>query len=166
LVAASALSIAHAEEAAISVQDNMQIGLEYTLTVDGVVVDSTEGKGPFHYVHGQQQMIPGLESQLTGMRVGDTKEVTVSPEGGYGPVDPTAFVEVKKTQLPPDVTPTVGMILRGVNPDGQSFRAKITELKGETVMLDLNHPLAGKTLSFKVKITDIAPVKSELPAAS
>ena len=145
----------------MEVRDNMDIGLEYTLTVDGTVVDSADSAKPFHYVHGQHQMIPGLERQLTGLHIGDTKEVTVSPDEGYGPVDPAALVEVAKTQLPAGVTPEVGLVLRGVNPDGQSFRARITELKDETVMLDLNHPLAGKTLNFKVKVIGIsaAPTK-------
>ena len=142
---------------ATTVQDNMDIGLEYTLTVDGAVVESTEGKEPLHYIHGRQQMIPGLERQLTGLHVGDTAEVSVSPEEGYGPVDPAAFIEIPRTQLPSDVTPEIGMVLRGINPDGQNFQARINALKEESAVLDLNHPLAGKTLSFKVKILDISP---------
>ena len=140
-----------------TVQDHMTVGLEYTLTVDGAVVDTTKERGPFHYIHGQGQMIPGLERELTGLHVGDSKEVAVSPADGYGEVDPAAFVEVPKAQLPKDMTPTVGMILRGVNPDGKNFRAKINEIKDTSVVLDLNHPLAGKTLNFQVKVTDIAP---------
>ena len=150
----------------MEVRDNMDVGLEYTLTVDGTVVDSADSAKPFHYVHGQHQMIPGLERQLTGLHVGDAKEVTVSPEEGYGPVDPAALVEVAKTQLPAGIAPEVGLVLRGVNPDGQSFRARIIELKDETVMLDLNHPLAGKTLNFKVKVTDIAQAPAQIAAPS
>jgi len=107
----------------------MTVGMEYTLLSDGAVVDSSEGKGPLHYVQGRRQIIPGLERQLVGLHVGDTKEVTVSPEEGYGKVDPTAVIEVAKSQLPPDATPTVGMVLRGMNPDGQSFRARVTEVR-------------------------------------
>ena len=144
-----------------AVGDHMSVGMEYTLTSEGVVVDSTEGKEPFHYVQGQGQIIPGLERQLVGMHVGESKEVTVKPEEGYGTVDPAAIIEVKKEQLPKDVTPSVGMVLQGVNPDGQRFRARISEVKDHSVLLDLNHPLAGKTLVFKVKITDIAPAKAQ-----
>ncbi|MBI3330518.1 MAG: FKBP-type peptidyl-prolyl cis-trans isomerase [Candidatus Omnitrophica bacterium] len=143
---------------AAAVQDNMDIGMEYTLTVDGTVVDSTEGKDAFHYIHGRRQVIPGLERQLIGLHAGDAAEVTVAPEEGYGPLDPTALIEIPKTQLPSDVAPELGIVLRGVNPDGESFRARISELKGENVVLDLNHPLAGKTLTFKVTILDITPV--------
>lgn len=151
-----------AEEApaAMTIQDNVDVGIEYTLTVDGAVVDSTEGKGAFHYVQGKHQVIPGLEHQLAGLHVGDARELTVSPEDGFGPIDPQAFVEVPKSQLPADLTPSVGMVLRGVNPEGTSFRATIRDIKDQSVMLDLNHPLAGKTLLFKVTIVDVAPAKS------
>ncbi len=143
----------------LAVGDHLDVGMEYTLTSDGTVVDSTNGRGPFHYVQGAGQIIPGLERQLVGLHVGDSKEVTVKPEDGYGVVDPAAVIEVPKTQLPKDVAPTVGMVLRGVNPNGKNFQARISEVKKDSVVLNLNHPLAGKTLTFKVKITDIAPVK-------
>ena len=141
----------------MSVQDNMDISLEYTLTIDGKVVDSTNGREPLHYIHGTHQIIPGLERALAGMKVGESKSVTVSPEDGYGKVDPAAIVEVPKTQLPSDVKPDVGMVLRGMNPNGQSFRAKINEVKKESVVLDMNHPFAGKTLNFQVKVVGVAP---------
>lgn len=153
-----------AEEAAVSapaervIQQDMDIGIEYTLTVDGVVVDSTEDTGPWHYIHGHQQVIPGLERQLEGLQVGDEREITVSPADGYGEVDPALFVEVPTSDLPPDTTPTVGMVLRGVNPDGKSFQARIAEIKPDVVILNLNDPLAGRTLHFKVTVTDISPL--------
>ena len=142
-----------------AVQDEMEVGVEYTLTSEGTVVDSNQGQAPLRYVHGRRQIIPGLERALTGLHVGDSKEVTVSPEDGYGPIDPSKVVEVPREQLPPDVTPTVGMVLRGVNGNGRGFPATVKEVKDKTVVLDLNHPLVGKTLHFKVKITDIAPAK-------
>ncbi|MBI3997077.1 MAG: peptidylprolyl isomerase [Candidatus Omnitrophica bacterium] len=143
-----------------AVQNNMDVGLEYTLTVDGAVVDTTEGKPAFHYIQGKGQIIPGLERQLVGLHIGDAKEITVTPEEGYGKFDPAAIVEVPKEQLPKDMTPAVGMALRGVNPDGKNFRAMVHEVKEKTVVLDLNHPLAGKTLNFKVKVVGIAPASA------
>lgn len=141
----------------LAIQDRMTVQLEYILTADGNVVDSTEGRGPFRYAHGQGQIIPGLERQLVGLHTGDDKEITVPPAEAYGPIDPSAFVEVPKDQLPPNITPEVGLILRGVDPDGRTFRAAIREIKDTSVTLDLNHPLAGKTLLFKIKVIDIAP---------
>ena len=149
-----------APPAAATVQDNMDVGLEYTLMVDGHVVDSTEGKDPFHYIQGHHQVIPGLERQLIGLHAGDSKNIVVKPEEGYGAADPSAIVEIPKAQLPKDATPAVGMMLSGTQPDGQSFHGKISEVKDNTVMLDFNHPLAGKTLNFKVKIATIVPAKA------
>lgn len=144
-----------------TVQDNMSVKLEYTLTVEGSVVDSTEGRDPFNYVHGKGQVIPGLERQLAGLHAGDSKEITVNPEEAYGPIDPSAVIEVPKEQLPPNVTPEVGLILRGADPDGRPFRATIREIKDQTVTLDLNHPLAGKTLLFKIKVIDVSPTPAQ-----
>lgn len=141
----------------LAIEENAVVQMDYVLTAEGEVVDkSPEGK-PFQYVHGQGQIIPGLERQLTGLRVGDTKEITVTPEEGYGPVDPEAVVEIPKEQLPPTVTPGLGMVLSGVDPEGRPFRARIKSIQDTTVTLDLNHPLAGKTLLFKITIIAIAP---------
>lgn len=142
-----------------SIADNMSVELDYTLTADGQVVDSTEGRGPFTYVHGQGQISPGLERQLAGMGVGASKEITVAPEEGYGPVDLTAFIDVPKGQFPAHIKPEKGLVLQGVDPAGKTFRATISEIKDKTVTLDLNHPLAGKTLLFKVKVLNITPAR-------
>lgn len=142
---------------AVAVQDNMEVTFECTLTVDGAIVDSSEGKPPFRCVHGRHQLVPGLEQVLTGLHVGDRKDVTVPPEDGCGQVDLAAFVDIPKSKLPSDITPAVGMALRGVNPSGQAFQATISTLKDESVTLNLNHPLAGKTLAFAVKVVEISP---------
>lgn len=144
-------------KAPVTIQDNMAVELDYTLTVDGQVVDSSEGRGPFHYVHGQGQIVPGLERQLVGLAVGDSRQITVTPEEGYGPVDAEAFMEIPRAQMPPDVEPAIGQVLRGTDPNGQSFRATIHEIHDDTVTLDLNHPLAGKTLLFTIKVLTISP---------
>ena len=144
-----------------TVQDNMDVSMEYTLLSNGVLIDSSEGREPFHYVQGRHQIIPGLERQLAGMHVGQSRDVLVKPEEGYGPVDSTAFVEVPKERLPKDAPVVVGTRLRGVNPDGQSFQAVIWQAIDNTVILDLNHPLAGKTLTFKVKITGVTPAAGQ-----
>lgn len=142
---------------AASVQGNMTVELEYTLTVDGKVVDSSVGHEPLKYVQGKSQIIPGLERELAGLHVGDSKEVTVKPADGYGELDPAAFIEIPKAQLPKENTPQVGMVIGGTDPSGYPFRARVSEVKDQTVTLDLNHPLAGKILNFKVKILSINP---------
>ena len=143
-------------QVAAPVENEMTVKLEYTLTVDGQVVDSSEGRTPLSYVQGSGQVIPGLEKQLSGMHAGESKAVTVKPEEGYGAVDPQAVVTVRKDHLPPDLVPEVGMMLRGTGRDGQPFRARIQQVAGDNVTLDLNHPLAGKTLEFKVKVVEVS----------
>ena len=146
-----------------AIQDGMAVAIEYVLTVDGSVVDSSEGRGPLRYTQGRDEIIPGLERQLAGLHVGDRKDVTVPSEDGYGPVDPEAYVAVSKSQLPQDVTPEIGMVLRGMGQDGRAFRARVREIGEENVTLDPNHPLAGKTLQFAVKVVEIAPPQEGLP---
>ena len=140
-----------------AIADHMAVQLEYTLTADGQVVDSTQGREPFRYVQGAKQIIPGLERQLAGLHAGDERDITVAPEEGYGPVDPSAVVDVPKEQLPKTVTPTPGLMLSGIDPQGHPFRATIQAVKDTTVTLNLNHPLAGKTLLFKIKVISVAP---------
>lgn len=98
------------------------------------------------------------------MHVGDSKEITVKPQDGYGEVNPAAVIEVQKAQLPQGAEPQVGMILSGRDPDGHTFQARIAQLKEKSVMLDMNHPLAGKTLHFKVKVTDVSSASAAGPA--
>lgn len=147
------------EGAPRAIQDGTAVQLDYTLTVDGEVVDSSKGRSPLSYVQGKGQLIPGLEKQLVGLKAGDTRSLTVAPEDGYGPVDPEAFVEVSREQLPPDIAPEVGQALRGTGPDGRPFRATIFKVGSESVTLDLNHPLAGKTLFFDITVVNVAPGK-------
>ena len=138
-----------------SVQTGLVVSFDYTLTdQSGQVIDTSKGKEPMSYIHGGGQIIPGLESQLTGMKVGGEKRVTVKPEDGYGAVNPQAFQEVAKERLPAEAL-KVGTILTAQNPQGQSIPARVHEIKEKTVIVDLNHPLAGKILIFAIKITGI-----------
>ncbi|MFQ5990706.1 MAG: peptidylprolyl isomerase [Candidatus Methylomirabilales bacterium] len=140
----------------MAVSSGTKVSIEYTLKLEGeeAVVDTNVGSEPLTYVHGSQQIIPGLERALEGMKIGESKQVKVKPEDGYGVVDQEAFVEVKKDQVPQDAL-KVDTQLQGRDSSGRLFHARVVEIKGETVVLDLNHPLAGKTLSFDVKVLDI-----------
>jgi len=149
----------NATQARAVVQAGSEVSFDYTLTDDsGAVVDSSKGKEPMHYVHGKGQIIPGLEKELTGMAVGSEKKVTVKPEDGYGPVDPQAFREVPKHNIPPDAL-KVGTMLAAQGAGGQRTPVRVHEIKENTVIMDFNHPLAGKTISFDVKITEIKPAE-------
>ena len=137
------------------VSTGKQVSIEYTLTLeDKSVVDSNVGAEPLTFVQGSHNIIPGLESSLDGMKIGDSKQVTVKPENAYGPVNKDAVSEIKKDQIPQDAL-HAGAVLQGQNPDGQVIIARVVEIKEDTVLLDYNHPLAGKTLFFDVKIMDV-----------
>lgn len=139
------------------VQAGSVVSFEYTLTDDdGKVIDSSKGKQPMSYTQGKGEIIPGLERELAGMAVGAEKNVKVKPEEAYGPIDPKAFQEVPKEKLPPEAL-KVDTVLMAQGPQGQGIPVRVHEVKEKTVIMDFNHPLAGKTLSFDVKITDIKP---------
>ena len=136
----------------MTITDGSKVKIDYTLTMDGEVVDSSEGRSPLAYTQGSGQIIPGLEKALLGLEAGDEKQVVVSPQEGYGEVNPGAFRQIPKTSLPEDLVPKVGMMLAVQGPAGQSRPVKVSEVKDDSIAVDLNHPLAGKTLNFKVKV--------------
>jgi FKBP-type peptidyl-prolyl cis-trans isomerase SlyD len=139
------------------VQNGSLVSLEYTLTgEDGKVIDSNKGKEPLKYTQGQNQIVPGLEKQMAGMKVGGEKKVHVKPEDAYGPVNKDAFQEFPKEKIPPDGL-KVGAVLMAKGPQGEPIPVRVHEIKEKTVVLDLNHPLAGKTLTFDIKVLDIQP---------
>jgi FKBP-type peptidyl-prolyl cis-trans isomerase SlyD len=141
------------------VRSGSTVTFDYTLTDDdGKVIDSSKDKQPMSYTQGKGEIIPGLEKELAGMAVGAEKKVKVKPEEAYGPIDPKAFQEVPKEKLPPEAL-KVGTVLMAQGPQGQGIPVRVQEIKKDTVVMDFNHPLAGKTLSFDVKITDIKPGK-------
>jgi FKBP-type peptidyl-prolyl cis-trans isomerase SlyD len=136
------------------------VSFEYTLSDDdGKVIESNKGKGPVTYTHGQREIIPALEKGLSGMEVNEEKSIRLEPEEAYGPVDPKGFKEVPKTDVPPAGL-KVGAALRARGPEGEEVAIRVREVKPETVVLDFNHPLAGKTLDFNVKVVGIQPEKS------
>ena len=139
----------------MTVSEGKSISMEYTLTLENKeVLDSNVGGEPLTFTQGSHQIIPGLETALDGMKAGERKQVTVAPEQGYGKVDPQAIQEVPIDQIPPDAR-KVGVQLQGKDGQGRVVHPTVTEVKEQVVVLDFNHPLAGKTLYFDVKILDI-----------
>ena len=144
-----------------TVGEGNRVSLEYTLTLaDQTVIDTNVGKDPLVYTQGAQEIIPGLEKQLIGLKVGDTKNVEVAPAEGYGEVDPNRVQEVPKDNIPEEAR-GVGKKLQGRGPDGQMMFAEVTEVKENTVIVDLNHPLAGQTLFFAVKVLKIESAEAQ-----
>jgi FKBP-type peptidyl-prolyl cis-trans isomerase SlyD len=151
--------------AAPAIEQGSTVRLEYTLTDDaGAVLDTNKGQTPLTYTQGEEQIISGLEKQLAGMRTGEEKKVVLKPEDAYGPVDPAAQTEVSKEALPPDAL-VVGARLMARNAAGEGRPVVVKEVKDTTVIIDLNHPLAGKTLVFDVKVLSVEPPKAPEPKA-
>ena len=143
------------------IQDGAIVTIEYTLTDDtGAVIDSSAGKEPMTYIHGAGQIVPGLERGLNGLKIGDQKKVQVRPEDGYGLPDENAFREIPKEQIPPDAQ-KVGAMLMTKSPDGRMIPIRVHEVTGATVIVDFNHPLAGKTLNFEVTVKDIKAAEAK-----
>jgi FKBP-type peptidyl-prolyl cis-trans isomerase SlyD len=139
------------------VKDGMMVSLDYTLKgTDGKVMETSKGREPLKYIHGQKMMIPGLERELTGMRVGGQKNVTVKPEDAYGKINPQAVQEVPREKIPENAL-KVGAVLAARSPEGMVVPMTVRQIKEKTVVMDLNHPMAGKTLVFDVKVVDIQP---------
>lgn len=139
----------------MTVEDGKSVSIEYTLRLeDEGVVDTNVGDQPMVYTHGAGEIVPGLEEALGGLAVGETRQVTVPPEKAYGPVDPSAFDEVD-TELVPEEARSPGAELMARDPSGRTLHVRVHEVRPNTIVIDLNHPLAGKTLTFDVKILDI-----------
>lgn len=136
------------------IKQGSKVKFDYTLTVDGKVEDTSKGRGPLAYEHGAGHIIIGLEEELLGMKVGDKKTVTVSPEKGYGLVQEEAIRRVPKEAIGGATNLKVGDMV-GASNAGHTFRAVVKEITDKEVVLDFNHPLAGKTLVFDVEIKEI-----------
>jgi FKBP-type peptidyl-prolyl cis-trans isomerase SlyD len=147
-----------------AIENGSSVQLEYTLSDDaGKLLDSNKGQQPLTYTQGGHQLIAALEKQLVGMQTGQQKKVVLKPEDAFGTVDPAAQTEVPKDALPPDAL-VVGAQLMARNAAGEGRPVVVKEIKDKTVVVDLNHPLAGKTLVFDVKVLGIEPPsKAEEP---
>lgn len=147
---------ARAEEGADAVvADGSHVSIEYTLSLeDGSVAGTNVGKEPLAFEQGKHEILPALEKALAGLHVGDSKQVTLTPEDGYGPVDPTLFQEVDAERIPEGAR-VAGAELAAQTEDGRQRLVRVHEVKGDKIVVDMNHPLAGKTLHFDVKIVAI-----------
>ena len=141
--------------------NDLVVTIEYKLTVDGEVVDSSEEAGPLDYLQGHANIIPGLEREIEGMKIGESKNVMVAPEDGYGLIEPEAILEVDRKEFPEDVPVEVGVELEITDDEGDMMFATIIEVGDKVVSLDTNHPLAGKELHFEVTVVDLRAASEE-----
>jgi FKBP-type peptidyl-prolyl cis-trans isomerase 2 len=139
----------------MTIEDGKKVKFHYTLTVDDQVVQSSEGQQPLAYTHGSGEIIPGLASELEGMNEGEEKSVLVSAEKAYGKVNPEAFKEVPRSSLPDGLVPEKDMMLQAHSQEGQEILVRVSDVKENSIIVDLNHPLAGKDLQFDVKVVSV-----------
>lgn len=147
----------------ITVADDLVVSLDYLLKLeDGEEIDRSDSDDPLQFLQGHGQIIPGLEKELYGMQIGEEKKVMVAPADGYGEFDPSNLDTVPRNIFPTDMALEKGqqLQLRDQN-SGQVYQATVSEIKDEDVVLDFNHPLAGETLIFQVKIADLRSATSE-----
>ena len=132
------------------------VRIHYTGTMDdGTQFDSSDGRDPLEFSLGGGQVIPGFDSAVDGMAVGENKSVTVQPDQAYGERHEQLVQQVPKSALPEDMEPAIGMQLQSQSPDGQVMNLVITEVADETITVDANHPLAGQALTFAVELVEI-----------
>ena len=146
-----------------SVQNNVVVTMEYTLHVDNEEIDSSKGQDPLQFLVGHGNIISGLEREMIGMKVGESKEVTIAPADAYGEFDEQAFMEVPRTAFPTEIQVEEGAELTVRDDSGQSRYARIDAVEGDNVTLNFNHPLAGDELHFNVKVVGLRePTQEEL----
>ena len=159
-----------------TVEDGVVVSMEYTLHVDGELLDSSEGvsrygellessegQGPLQFLVGYGNIISGLEEEMMGMKIGDSKDVVVQPKDGYGEFDDEAFMKVPRNDFPKEMAVEVDAELTVRDDAGNARYARIDSIDGDTVTLNFNHPLAGDELHFHVKVVALRePTEEEL----
>jgi FKBP-type peptidyl-prolyl cis-trans isomerase SlyD len=153
-----------------TIQPNAHVTIDYELRdEDGDMLEASEGDGgePIRYVHGYGMLVPGLEAALVGLRAGDQRDVVVPAEAGYGEYDDSLLLEVDRSELPDPKRVAVGDEFIGESADGDEIPMTVVEVDDDTVVVDANHPLAGMTLRYHVKVRDIrAATEDEIKQAA
>lgn len=138
------------------IKSGKKVSLEYTVFLaDGTQIDTNVGEDPLVFVLGQHQVFPALEQALLGLKVGDTKQIMLQPEEAYGPVVTDAYKEVDINAVP-EAYRFAGAVLGVQDPAGGVYPIRVHEVKQEKIVLDFNHPLAGQSLRFDVKVMEVS----------
>lgn len=144
------------------IANNTVVAIDYTLTdADQQVIDTSEGGQPLKYLHGHGNIIPGLEEQLEGKAAGDEIEVAVPPEKAYGAHDDRLLKEVPRSMFEGVDEIKPGMQFQATTQSGQVTMMSVAKVEGDKVTVDANHPLAGKTLHFKVAVVEVRQATEE-----
>ena len=141
----------------MKVEEGSKIKVEYEGKFeDGTVFDSSEKHGkPLEFEAGAGMVVPGFDNAVIGMAVGEEKEIKIEPKDAYGEIKSEAFRKVPRDQLPAEAEVKAGMMMGVQLPNGQQMPVKVSEVDDKEITLDLNHPLAGKVLLFKIKVVEV-----------
>jgi FKBP-type peptidyl-prolyl cis-trans isomerase SlyD len=154
----------------LTIQPNTHVTVDYSLRDDdGELLDASEGDGgePIRYVHGYGMLVPGLEAALVGLKAGDEREVVVPAEAGYGERDESLVLEIDREEFPDPKSVAVGDEFTAESPDGDEIAMAVVEVKDDVVVVDANHPLAGMTLHYLIKVVDVrAATDAEIEQAA
>lgn len=144
------------------IKKDMVVSIKYRLTNGtGEVLDEADVAEPFSYLHGHHQVIPGMEQGLDGLKVGDKKKLTITPDEGYGEVNEQLKLTLKKEVFPKDFPCEPGMQFQADLGGGHRNAFTIIEVVGNEVKVDGNHPLAGETLHFDIEVLEVRPATKE-----
>lgn len=142
------------------IEDGVVVSLNYVLTVDGEEIARTDGE-PMDYLHGAENIVPGLEKALTGKRAGDRITVTLPPSEAYGEYDEDNIEELDREDVPQADELEKGMVIEVEDEEGYTYLAFVRDLTPDTVVLDYNPPLAGKTLTYDVEVVALREADEE-----
>jgi FKBP-type peptidyl-prolyl cis-trans isomerase SlyD len=150
----------------MKIEKNSVASVTYSLQVDGELIEKTEKENPLIFLVGAGSMIPGFERQLMGKEKGDTYDITIDPEEGYGESDPEAIVDLSKDVFKIDGVLQEDMLQKGKiipmqDQNGQPLQGVVLDVDDETVKMDFNHRLAGKKLDFTGEIIDVRPATDD-----
>lgn len=137
------------------IENGKKVKFHYTLEVNGKVIESSISGDPFEYVHGKDNIIEGLQKNLEGRNEGDKCTIEVPPSEAYGDKNPQAILEVEKEKVPEEGL-KLGTTLQAKGSDGNMMKGTVQDIRPETVLIDFNHPLAGKVLKFDVEILSVS----------
>ncbi|MFM2151915.1 MAG: hypothetical protein RL199_350 [Pseudomonadota bacterium] len=145
----------------MQIRDNAAVTLDYTLHLgDGVIIDKSEPGEPLSYLHGNGQLVPGLEAALLGLEAGAQKRVVVAPADGYGTRDPEQVQTLPRSAFE-GLELTVGEEFVALGEDDEPMPVKVVRIEGDDVTIDMNHPLAGETLHFSIEVKGVREATAE-----
>jgi len=138
-----------------TIQPGSHVSLQYKLSVDGSLIEDSKKSRPLKYIHGKGKLLRGFIKRLEGLRAGDERNFELPPEEAHGPISASRIQEVIRSDLPIGTEPEVGMTLNLKIHTGKFVPFKVTKVNENSIMLDENHPMAGKTLAIQVQILTV-----------